>query len=64
MKDSQPYNPKDKSIWYNDPALKKKVLTIIDDFGEPFLITKTGELLYEHCVVLPAFRDKNLEDYE
>jgi hypothetical protein len=54
---SEPYNPKDKSIWYNNPPLRKKVELIRKKFGEPFLITKTGELLYEHCVVIPAFRD-------
>ena len=57
--ESQPYNPSDKSIWYNDPELKKKVLLIQKQFGEPFLITKSGELLYEHCVVIPAFRGEN-----
>ena len=52
----------DPTIWYNNPVLKKKVEKIITDFGEPFLITKTGELLYEHCVVIPAFRDQEHDE--
>jgi hypothetical protein len=52
----QQYNPNDPSIWYNNPKLREKVEKIREEFGEPFLITKTGELLYEHAVVLPAFR--------
>lgn len=57
----------DPSIWYNQPDLREKVYTIIKDFGEPFLITKDGMLLYEHCTVIPSFRDvevDNQEDYE
>jgi len=54
---SQPYNPNDPSIWYNQPDLRAKVEKIKKAFGEPFLITKTGEMLYEDCVVIPAFRD-------
>lgn len=50
------YNTKDKSIWYNNPKLKRKVEKIIKQFGKPFLITKNGELLYEDCVVIPCFR--------
>lgn len=53
---SHPYDPDDKSIWYNDEKLREKVEQIRKDFGEPFLITKSGEMLYEHCVVIPAFR--------
>ena len=55
---SQPYNSKDKSIWYNNPKLRKKVEKIIKNFGEPFIITKGGELLYKDCVVIPSFRDE------
>lgn len=61
---SQPYNSKDPEIWYNNPELRKKVEKIIKEFGEPFLITKTGELLYEDCVVIPAFRDKSPYEQE
>lgn len=53
---SQPYNPDDSSIWYNNDELRNKVELIQKQFGKPFLITKTGEMLYEHCVVIPAFR--------
>jgi len=53
---SVPYNPDDPSIWYNNPELREKVEKIKAAFGEPFLITKNGELLYEDCVVIPAFR--------
>lgn len=60
---NQPYNPDDKSIWYNNPDLKKKIETITEDFGQPFIITKTGELLYEHCVVIPSFRNSS-EEYD
>jgi len=56
---SQKYNPHDPTIWYNNKKLKKKVEKIRRNFGEPFLITKTGELLYEDCVVIPAFREGN-----
>lgn len=59
---NMPYNPNDKTIWYNKPELKEKIEKIISQFGEPFLITKSGELLYEHCVVLPAFRDQAYEE--
>lgn len=59
--DNQPYNPDDKTIWYNNKELKTKVEKIINEFGQPFLITKTGELLYEHCVVIPAFRENQHE---
>ncbi|MFA5453080.1 MAG: hypothetical protein WC248_05870 [Candidatus Methanomethylophilaceae archaeon] len=52
-----PYNPKDNSIWYNNEKMRDKVEKIRKSFGEPFLITKTGELLYEDCVVIPTFRD-------
>lgn len=58
----QKYNPNDPTIWYNDPELKAKVEKIIEKFGKPFLITKSGELLYEDCVVLPAFRDRAYTD--
>ncbi len=58
---SEPYNPNDKNIWYNNKELKDKVEKIINNFGKPFLITKTGELLYEDCVVLPSFRDSRDE---
>lgn len=51
-----PYDPNDKSIWYNQPELRDKVEKIIKQFGQPFLITKNGELLYDDCVVIPAFR--------
>ena len=53
---------KDPTIWYNNPEMKQKVETIIKQFGEPFLVTKGGELLYEHCVVIPAFREDNVKD--
>ena len=52
-----PYNSNDPEIWYNNPKLRKKIEQIQKDFGKPFLITKSGEMLYEHCVVLPTFRD-------
>jgi len=52
---SQPYNPKDLSIWYNNPNLRAKVEKIERKFGKPFLITKSGEMLYKDCVVIPAF---------
>ena len=58
------YDPKDPSIWYNQPKLKEKVEKIKKDFGEPFLITKDGMLLYEHCVVMPCFREQDNEEYE
>ena len=61
---SEPYNPDDPTIWYNNPELKEKVETIISEFGEPFLTTKSGELLYEHCVILPTFRDQNIYEEE
>ncbi len=61
---SEPYNPKDKDIWYNNPQLKRKVEKIIKEFGKPFLITKTGDLLYEDCVVIPAFRDSHPNEQE
>lgn len=63
---SEPYNPNDPDIWYNNKELREKVEKIQKDFGKAFLITKDGILLYEHCVVIPAFRDKNieLEQYE
>ncbi len=57
-------NDKGRGIWYDDPKLKEKVELIREQFGEPFLITKGGEMLYEHCVVIPAFRDSNLADNE
>lgn len=60
--ESKPYNPKDPTIWYNNKELREKVELIQKQFGEPFLITKTGEMLYEHCVVIPTFRNNN--DYE
>lgn len=50
-------DPDDQTIWYNNTELKEKVEKIIKKFGKPFLITKSGELLYEDCVVIPAFRD-------
>lgn len=61
---SEPYNPKDPTIWYNNPQLRSKIEKIKENFGEPFLITKTGELLYEDCVVIPAFRDEEVSDEE
>ena len=60
--ESQPFNPKDKSIWYNQPELRKKIEKIRKDFGEPFLITKTGEMLYKDCVVIPAFRQEGKDE--
>ena len=60
--DSQPYNPDDLSIWYNQPKLRDKVEKIKRKFGEPFLITKSGEMLYEDCVVLPAFRGEECDE--
>ena len=58
---SKPYNPNNPDIWYNQPKLREKVEKIIKKFGKPFLITKTGGLLYEDCVVIPAFRDSSYE---
>ena len=58
MKKDKSYNPNDPSIWYNNSDLREKVETIKKEFGEPFLITKDGILLYEHCTVIPSFRDK------
>jgi len=52
-----PYYSEDKTIRYNEPEIREKVEKIIKKFGEPFLITKNGELLYEDCVVIPCFRD-------
>jgi len=52
------HNSTDLTIWYNNPKLRDKVEKIRKQFGEPFLITKTGEMLYEDCVVIPAFRDE------
>ena len=57
-----PYNPNDPTIWYNNPKLKAKVLKIKKLFGEPFLITKGGEMLYEDSVVLPCFRDEQYDE--
>jgi len=54
---SKKYNPKDPTIWYNNQELREKVEKIIKQFGEPFLITKNGELLYEDCAVMPCFRN-------
>lgn len=59
---SRPYNPNAPDIWYNNPELKAKVEKIKKQFGEPFLITKHGEMLYEDCVVLPVFRDRNEDE--
>lgn len=59
---SEPYNPDDSTIWYNNIKTRNKVEKIRKQFGEPFLITKTGELLYEDCVVIPAFRDEYPEE--
>ncbi len=59
---SEKYNPNDKEIWYNNKELKEKVLNIQNKFGEPFLITKEGIMLYEDCTVIPAFR--NNDNYE
>lgn len=61
---NQKYNPNDPSIWYNNPKLKFKVEKIREQFGEPFLITKTGEMLYEDCVVIPAFRNELPDEQE
>ena len=61
---SQPYNPRDSSIWYNQPKLKEKVEKIKKKFGEPFLITKSGEMLYKDCVVMPAFREEYPNEQE
>lgn len=61
---SQPYNPEDLSIWYNQPKLREKVEKIRKRFGEPFLITKSGEMLYKDCVVLPAFRGEHPNEQE
>ena len=47
----------DPTIWYNIPEVKNLVEKIIKKFGEPFLITKHGEMLYEDCVVIPTFRE-------
>lgn len=58
-----PYNPSDPTIWYNNEKLKEKVEIIRKQFGEPFLITKGGEMLYEHCVVLPSFRGSLDEEF-
>jgi hypothetical protein len=54
----------DPSIWYNDEKMREKVMKIRKQFGEPFLITKSGELLYEDCVVFPAFRDEHMYDQQ
>jgi len=59
---SKEYDSSDSTIWYNNSELKTKVEKIRKKFGEPFLITKTGEMLYEDCVVLPAFRDGGQDD--
>ena len=61
---SKPYNPNDPTIWYNNPQLREKVQKIKSQFGEPFLITKTGELLYEDCVVIPAFRGEYQDEQD
>ena len=61
---NQPYNSKDPEIWYNNPRLRKKIEKIRKKFGEPFLITKTGEMLYEDCVVIPAFRNEHPHEQE
>lgn len=55
------FNPNDQTIWYNNIELRKKVEKIKKKFGAPFLIAKDGTMLYEDCVVIPAFRgsDKN-----
>lgn len=53
------YNPNDPNIWYNNEEMKNKVEKIRKQFGEPFLIAKSGEMLYEDCVVIPAFRGDN-----
>jgi len=58
---NQEYNPNDPSIWYNQPKLRAKVEKIKKAFGDPFLITKSGEMLYEDCVVIPAFRNGNAD---
>lgn len=60
VKNKAKLSKNDPSIWYNQPVLRAKVQKIIASFGEPFLITKTGELLYEDCVVIPAFRDQHM----
>jgi hypothetical protein len=61
-----PFNPKDETIWYNQPELKEKVEKIKKKFGEPFLITKDGMMLYEDSLVIPCFRDNqpNEQIYE
>lgn len=56
-----PYNPNDPNIWYNNEKLKEKVLRIKNKFGEPSVITKTGEMLYEDCVVIPTFNETKYE---
>jgi len=61
---SQPYNSKDLSIWYNNPNLRAKVEKIERKFGKPFLITKSGEMLYKDCVVIPAFREEYPNEQE
>lgn len=55
---SQPYNSKDTSIWYNQPELRKKIEKIKKKFGNPFLITKSGEMLYKDCIIVPTFRQE------
>jgi len=52
------YNPNDPDIWYNNIIVRKKIEKIQKKFGEPFLITKNGEMLYEDCVVIPTFREE------
>jgi hypothetical protein len=54
--------PKPQDVWYRDPEMRLKVKTIQKDFGEPFLITKEGVLLYEHCIVIPAFRGQEADN--
>lgn len=61
---SQPFNKKDKTIWYNQKDLREKVEKIIKNFGKPFLITKDGMLLYKDCVVIPCFRDIKTGDID
>lgn len=61
---SEKYNPDDPTIWYNQSKLREKVEKIRKIFGEPFLITKTGEMLYEDSVVIPAFRQGGGDDQE
>jgi len=62
MDKGMPYNPNDPDIWYNDKEMREKVEKIQKKFGEPFLISKDGMMLYEDATVIPCFRDNQLSE--